>query len=303
MNNQLISIVLTTYSRPTNLCRAIDSVLSQTYKPIEIIVVDDNGEGTEYQLQTEKILENYINSNSIVYIKHKKNLNGSAARNTGVKASKGFFVGLLDDDDEFSTTKVETQINTLREAMKSDPQCQGCYCNTRMDYGSGKIGVRNNLPTNNLSEALLLGISKFNTSTFLCTKESYLSINGFDERFLRHQDWEFFIRYLSRYKMVLPDAPAPLITKHITPNAITRDPHKLIQYKEFFLEQMHDYIYNLSCAEKIMYRQYMDLSLGLTQYGFFADAFSYLRKANHYKRVTIEDMLQIVRRIIRFIKK
>ena len=79
--NPLVSVVIPTYKRSETLTRAIDSVLEQTYPSIEIIVVDDNGEGTEMQLETEKALENYIISGEIVYIKHEVNRNGSAARN------------------------------------------------------------------------------------------------------------------------------------------------------------------------------------------------------------------------------
>lgn len=51
----LVSVIIPTYKRSDSLCRCIDSVLNQTYPNIEIIVVDDNGEGTDYQKETEKI--------------------------------------------------------------------------------------------------------------------------------------------------------------------------------------------------------------------------------------------------------
>ncbi len=78
----LVSVIIPTYQRPENLIRAIESVLTQTYKTIEIIVVDDNGKGTEWQLTTEKLLKDYVVEGKIQYICHKESLNGSAARNT-----------------------------------------------------------------------------------------------------------------------------------------------------------------------------------------------------------------------------
>lgn len=54
MEKKLVSIIIPTFSRPNNLCRAIDSVLQQTYKNIEIIVVDDNGKGSYFQELTKK---------------------------------------------------------------------------------------------------------------------------------------------------------------------------------------------------------------------------------------------------------
>ena len=105
--NPIVSVIITTFARPDNLIRAIKSVLNQTYKPIEIIVVDDNGKGTPSQQETEKILREYICSGAIQYITHDMNKNGSAARNTGFRASMGEYVNFLDDDDEFAPTKIE----------------------------------------------------------------------------------------------------------------------------------------------------------------------------------------------------
>ena len=56
MNDLLVSIIIPTYSRPINLKRAIDSALAQSYPFIEIIVVDDNGEGTSCQVETEQVV-------------------------------------------------------------------------------------------------------------------------------------------------------------------------------------------------------------------------------------------------------
>lgn len=303
MSNKLISIIITTYSRPDNLCRAIESVLNQTYSPIEIIVVDDNGLGTENQIRTEKLLSYYIEGSKITYIKHEVNRNGSVARNTGVKAAKGFYIGLLDDDDEFAPDKIAIQIDTLINAQLRDPLCCGCYCNTEVHHKNGKISYRNNPKEQDITSSLLLGYSQFNTSTFISTRASYLDITGFDERFLRHQDWEFFIRYLSRYHMVLPPNPQPLIIKHLSPNAISRDPIRLIEYKEFFLKEMKSYIDVLEKSNQIYYRQYMDLSLGLYGYGFWRKAYFYYKKAATYYPVKMNDRLDVLRYTIIYIKR
>ena len=108
--NSLVSIVMPTYKGTDNICMAIEGALHQTYKPIEIIVVDDNGEGTEEQKKTEVLLSKYISSKKIKYIKHKYNINGSAARNTGMKVAKGEYFSFLDDDDYLFPDKIEKQV-------------------------------------------------------------------------------------------------------------------------------------------------------------------------------------------------
>ena len=66
--NKLVSVIIPTYSRPEYITRAIESVLKQSYGPIEIIVVDDNGRNTENQLATEAILSSFIKSKKIPVI-------------------------------------------------------------------------------------------------------------------------------------------------------------------------------------------------------------------------------------------
>ena len=70
---ELVSVIIPTYGGGTFLSRAIESVLCQTYKNLEIIVVDDNGIGTQKQLITEQIMQKYINLPNVYYVKHNKN--------------------------------------------------------------------------------------------------------------------------------------------------------------------------------------------------------------------------------------
>ncbi len=91
--DRLVSVIIPTFGDPVRLTNAIDSVLAQDYKTVEIIVVDDNGEGTEYQIKTQKIIDECKN---VKYICHRFNKNGSAARNTGISVAEGYYIALLD---------------------------------------------------------------------------------------------------------------------------------------------------------------------------------------------------------------
>ena len=108
--NILVSVVIPTYSRNKLLRRAIDSVLNQTYKNLEIIVVDDNPEGSEWRRSTEKLMEPYRDNFRIRYIQNKKNLGGAGARNVGIKASSAEYIAFLDDDDEYYEERIEKQL-------------------------------------------------------------------------------------------------------------------------------------------------------------------------------------------------
>ena len=97
MNENLkVSTIITTYRRADMLKRAIDSVLNQTYSNIEVIVVDDNDEKSEDRKNTEEIMTSYANNPKVKYIKHKVNMNGAAARNTGIKNSTNSHAHVLE---------------------------------------------------------------------------------------------------------------------------------------------------------------------------------------------------------------
>ena len=94
-----VSVIIPTFKRPGELGRAINSVLAQTYSNIEVVVVDDNNDGDEFRKETELFMKRFESNDRVKYIKHTKNQNGSAARNTGIANSDGEFIAFLDDDD------------------------------------------------------------------------------------------------------------------------------------------------------------------------------------------------------------
>ena len=97
----LVSVIIPTFQRAKYIERAIDSVLNQTYKNFEIIVVDDNDQESEARKEMIKRMDKYSSDSRIIYIKHEKNKNGAAARNTGINVAKGEYITFLDDDDYF----------------------------------------------------------------------------------------------------------------------------------------------------------------------------------------------------------
>ena len=112
---QLVSVIIPTYKGADKINSAVDSVLNQTYKNIEVIVVDDNGENEPEQLLTAEKMKKYETFENVKYLVHKKNINGSAARNTGIRASKGFYLGFLDDDDVFLPDKTQKQVDCFEK--------------------------------------------------------------------------------------------------------------------------------------------------------------------------------------------
>jgi glycosyltransferase involved in cell wall biosynthesis len=189
----LVSIIIPTYKGSINLARAIDSALNQTYTKIEIIVVDDNNSNSIDRKKTELLLDTY-NSKDVLYIQHDYNKNGSAARNTGFRHSKGDFIALLDDDDHFTNTKIEEQVNFLI----NNKRFHAVYCWFKL-----KSNVVSPLSYGDLTKEVLLLESNVVTPSLLIRREAFQELNGFDETFVRHQDYEFLIRFFEKYEIGL----------------------------------------------------------------------------------------------------
>ncbi|MBQ4085081.1 MAG: glycosyltransferase family 2 protein [Clostridia bacterium] len=109
-----VSVVIPTYKRSEFLLRALESVLGQTWTDIEAVIVDDNGEGSEYRAATQKSLDAHYGSDPRVKrVLNAKNMGGALARNEGIKAASGEYITFLDDDDIFLPNKVQVQVEAM----------------------------------------------------------------------------------------------------------------------------------------------------------------------------------------------
>lgn len=104
MNKNKVSIIVPTYNRPKMLQRALDSIAKQTYRNIEIVVINDGG------VDVSKIVSQYENA---IYIAKSKNSGLPSARNTGIRVSTGKYITYLDDDDMIYSHSVETMATAL----------------------------------------------------------------------------------------------------------------------------------------------------------------------------------------------
>lgn len=197
-----VSVIIPTFGRPSNLRRAIQSVLAQDYADIELIVVNDNGANSDLNCETRRVVESFDGDQgncSIFYYEHESNRNGSAARNTGIINSTGEYICFLDDDDEYLPGRIKSGVDALKHAPDS---VGGVYC--------GYLGwnsMANELsryPAGNLTrEILAMEYEKhyLHTDTVTYRREAILKLNGFDESYRRHQDLEFNLRFFQNYKI------------------------------------------------------------------------------------------------------
>lgn len=188
MSELLVSVIIPTYKRAIYLSRAINSVLNQTYTNVEVIVVDDNDPKSEWRTKTEVIMEQYKNDTRVNYICHKKNMNGSVARNTGIYNSNGEVICFLDDDDVYLPMKIIKQLTYLLNNEKY----KAVYCGWNRE---GKTVI----PTKegDLSYDILSGKNIIYTNCIMIYKVDAIECGGWDETFRRHQEAAFLMRYFN----------------------------------------------------------------------------------------------------------
>ncbi|PSQ15950.1 glycosyl transferase family 2 [Halobacteriales archaeon QS_8_69_26] len=214
-----VSVVIPTYNRARVLPRAIDSALAQTVEDLEVVVVDDASDD-----ETREVVEGY-EDDRLRYVRHLRNRNGSAARNTGIALAGGEYVAFLDSDDEWHPRKLERQVKCLEERPG---EFVAVYC----DYAARRYGPT--APLRRFVGNRILGGGTYEysreggeelvddvltgdfhvggASTLLVERDAVEAIDGFDESFDRQQDVEFLIRLLREGKVAYVDEK--LVVKH-----------------------------------------------------------------------------------------
>ena len=105
-----VSVVVLTHNRPDMLCRAVSSILNQTFQDFEIVLVDDASTDN-----TPEVVRG-LGDARIKYIRHKENRGEAAAANTGVTSSSGEYIAFLHDDDEWLPEKLGQQVRLLESS-------------------------------------------------------------------------------------------------------------------------------------------------------------------------------------------
>ena len=196
-----ISVVIPTYNRIALVERAIDSVLMQSIKPFDIIVVDDGSDdGT-----SEMIQKKYRSINLV----QQQNSGVSAARNNGIKHAKGDWISLLDSDDEWTEKKLENQVNRLIK----NPDYHFCHTN--------EIWIRNGVRVNQKKRHQKYGgyifdkcldICRISPSSTLFKKNILEHVGWFDTQLPVCEDYDLWLRITADYKILFVDEP--LIIKY-----------------------------------------------------------------------------------------
>ncbi len=194
----LVSIIITTYNRATLIKETIHSCLNQSYPDFEIIVIDDGSTDN-----TKEVLEEFIAAKQLQYY-YLENGERAAARNAGVKLSKGQYIKFLDSDDLIEKDHVEICVRYFEE----NKNCELLHTNCKVLNADGSISLSPKKGvTGNVYESLWES-NDISLSSVMMKRTVFEKWDGFDEtRSLSGaEDWEYWVR-LSKQGCVVGFVP------------------------------------------------------------------------------------------------
>jgi glycosyltransferase involved in cell wall biosynthesis len=271
----VVSVVIPAYNRVDTVCAAVQSVLSQSYADLELLVVDDgSSDGTIDQLSE-------IDDPRLRLLSNPHNVGVSAARNTGIRNARGAWVAFQDSDDEWMPRKLEKQMARIASL---GPDCVGAYCgmtivgspsilrseaSSERYYPDETLGMREG----NILSALLR-TSLISTQTLVARRDMLTQIGGFDEALPALVDWDCVLRLARIGPFAFVDEP--LVRQYFSENSITRSRKKRAFARERIVEKNMDL---LEQAPKVLADHYRSIAGESRRLGDLSGAQSAIRSA------------------------
>lgn len=204
-----VSVIIPTYNREHLISNSIQSVLAQTYKDFELIIVDDGSSDN-----TEEVVLSFKDER-IRFIKQPVNRGVSAARNTGIKAARGSYIAFLDSDDEWLPQKLELQLELLDSRHDIAIVCSDAYVfdnrtgstisrlwhdNPSYHWGNPRKAIQH--PLRELLQGFFITCQGTVVRRLVFTEVGY-----FDESLHTHEDWDMLVRIFQRFRAYIMDVP------------------------------------------------------------------------------------------------
>ena len=262
-----VSVILATYNRANLLSRSIESVLEQSYRDFELIIVDDASTDN-----TKEVVESF-NDSRINYITYAKNKGAANARNIGIENSLGTYIAFQDSDDEWIADKLKKQMAFFNKA----PDTVGVVYTDMYRINNGK-NIYWHSPTDISTK--LINLKTLNYQVFglgiqstLIKKSCFDKVGLFNEHLPRYIDLELFIRLSREYSFI--HLKEPLVEYHATPGISTNSNAAVIA-QELLLNK---YYFGKENNKEFLSKQYIDLGHALWYTGQLKLARSYFLKA------------------------
>jgi len=239
----MVSVIITTYNRSDFLRHAIQSVVDQSYKEIEIIVIDDAS-----SCDNQSVIDKF--NQEILYYRFDTNKGANVCRNKGAELANYKYIAYLDDDDQWVEDKIENQLKFM-ENNSVDLSYTGKYIIT-LDDQYQELSKRYSFwvpKSKNLEKEIMKKNFIGTTSSIMLQRDKFLQIGGFDINLPALQDYEFYIRFIFQ-GFSIKGINKPLVNYYIyqNENAISKSSKKNLDAKKQILIKHRNkkYLYYLS---------------------------------------------------------
>lgn len=229
----LVSVIIPTYNREKTIVRAAKSVLNQTYKNIELLIVDDCSTDN-----TEKVVKE-IGDSRIRFFKQDENQGACVARNRGIDEARGVFIGFQDSDDEWMPKKLEVQ---LKRMESSGADVCICRMSRHSDAETTNTKTSKIFPKsegNRLMDRRELCNHCFVSTQMILAKSEVFREHRFDPLVKKTQDYDWTIRASRNHTFYY--ANEVLVKQYLQSDSLTFSGHKkTIESRRYFLKKYRD---------------------------------------------------------------
>lgn len=186
----LVSVIIPTYNRAAFLSKLFNNLYDLTYRPIEIIIVDDGSSDATPSIVKNELFPQYYHTDFQTHYYRQKNKGASSARNSGLFHSKGEFIQFLDSDDRLLPQKLSVQVKYLR----NHPDIHYVYCNTVQIGSTGKFNAIIGKPMDKEKVAMNIALHHWHTTGPLYRRSVCRKAGPWDEALKASQDWDYAAR-------------------------------------------------------------------------------------------------------------
>lgn len=225
----MISIIIPAYNSAKFLPETIESILKQSYRSYEIIIVDDCSTDN-----TNEVLKPF--GKNIRYIRSKKNSGAAITRNRGIELAQGEFIAFLDADDIWLPDKLEQNIECF-EADKEVAFVFSQHVNLRDEKSMAKL-AKTNLPSGNIFKKLYCRQNFVLTSTVIVRKEVFDKVGLFDDKLPNCQDWDLFLRIAFYFKSKAINKP--LVQYRLIADSLSKNRVNVLKYQKIVIDKIYN---------------------------------------------------------------
>jgi glycosyltransferase involved in cell wall biosynthesis len=251
-----VSVIIPTYNRKKLVVRAIKSVINQTYRNWELIIVDDGSTDN-----TKEAIKPFLENKKIKYF-YQKNKGVCAARNLGIQKAKGEYIALLDSDDEYLAGKLEKQILEMKKGGASFSLCNYfVYLDSKKEQKKQYFNNPKNKKFFFVKTFDLITTRVPRGACLMVFKRKISNKLKFDPSIPAFNDLDFLLR-LKREKIIFITEPLARVEKSASRERISTNYSKKIKGGSIILEKMRKGKYDLSLEEKKLLEKVISFNLG-----------------------------------------